>query len=297
MMRQTLFLIACLCAFQLSGNTPGHTHSDLLSDLFSTSSAAEVGKCGYYADSFQGRPTSSGEKYDKNLLTCSHKTLPFGTKVRVTRLDNKKSVVVRVNDRGPFIEGYIVDVSRAAAEELDLIRKGTAQVRVEIVESAESGRVNDAEVASEALGSTNATPSRAIAVKNTATTAAGRPLTYSQTATTLAKTTAKGGTTATQVKVTPSSNLYKVDISSSEKLGYGIQISSLSDANNVLPIVNELQARYADKVLVNVIRDELNQATYKVFVGPYADRKAAETAQKSIAKKYKKTMVVDLSGL
>ncbi|MFM8489564.1 MAG: septal ring lytic transglycosylase RlpA family protein, partial [Bacteroidota bacterium] len=75
----------------------------------------EYGKAGFYSDKFQGRPTSSGERYDKNQLTCAHNTHTFGTRLRVTRVDNGKFVEVRVNDRGPFIDGYVVDLSRRAA--------------------------------------------------------------------------------------------------------------------------------------------------------------------------------------
>ncbi|MCY7330990.1 MAG: septal ring lytic transglycosylase RlpA family protein, partial [Saprospiraceae bacterium] len=89
----------------------------------------EFGKAGYYADALQGRKTASGEKYDKKLLTCAHKSYPFGTKLRITRLDNKKAVIVRVNDRGPFTEGFVVDLSRAAAREIDLITAGRASVK------------------------------------------------------------------------------------------------------------------------------------------------------------------------
>lgn len=69
-----------------------------------------------------------------NELTAAHRTFPFGTKVRVTNLENKKNVVVRVNDRGPFKEGRIIDLSLAAAKELDLIRTGTAKAKLEVLE-------------------------------------------------------------------------------------------------------------------------------------------------------------------
>lgn len=279
-MRQNILTIACLSVLVLCGAA--------LSS-FTQKNAAEVGKCGIYADSFQGRPTESGEKYNKDALTCSHKTLAFGTKIRVTRLDNKKSVVVRVNDRGPFIEGYIVDVSGAAAREIDL-KSGSAQVKIELVESAQSAVATDAQTEAEALktqaaaGQTNA--------------AAAKPVTYSSTPpvnSTPKGITATSGTQAT-AKTAPTSNLYKIDITQSEKTGFGVQITSLNDANNVLPFMKELQTSYPGKVLVNVIRDEFNNPTYKVLVGPYPDKKSADAAQKTIAKKYKKTMVVDLSA-
>jgi rare lipoprotein A len=95
--------------------------------------AFQTGHASWYGGKFQGRLTANGERFDTNKHTAAHRTLPFGTRVRVTNLDNGKSTVVRINDRGPFIQGRIIDLSRAAAEELDMIETGTAPVRIEIV--------------------------------------------------------------------------------------------------------------------------------------------------------------------
>ena len=92
------------------------------------------GVASYYADEFHGKQTSNGEIYDMNSLTAAHRTFPFGTKVRITNLENGKTVIVRVNDRGPFHEGRIIDLSLAAAKELDLVKSGTARVRIEVLE-------------------------------------------------------------------------------------------------------------------------------------------------------------------
>lgn len=94
----------------------------------------QVGKASFYADKFEGSPTASGEKYRASKLTAAHKTLPFGTKVRVTNLANNESVVVTINDRGPFVEGRIIDVSKSAAERLSFFNQGTAEVKLEIVD-------------------------------------------------------------------------------------------------------------------------------------------------------------------
>jgi rare lipoprotein A len=91
------------------------------------------GLASYYADKFHGRQTANGEIYDKDALTAAHKKLPFGTKLRVTNLKNNKSVIVKVNDRGPFVKGRVVDLSRRAAEKLDMIDDGVVKVRVEIL--------------------------------------------------------------------------------------------------------------------------------------------------------------------
>jgi rare lipoprotein A len=93
----------------------------------------EYGKASYYADKFQGKPTASGEPYDRNKLTAAHKTLAFGTLCRVTNTVNKKSVTVRINDRGPFIKGRIIDLSYQAMRLLGGIQAGEIDVMVEIL--------------------------------------------------------------------------------------------------------------------------------------------------------------------
>jgi rare lipoprotein A len=90
-----------------------------------------VGVASYYGKQFHGRKTANGEKYNMNALTAAHRTLPFGTQVKVTNLANERSVVVRVNDRGPFIRGRIMDVSLEAARRLQMVGAGTARVRLE----------------------------------------------------------------------------------------------------------------------------------------------------------------------
>ncbi len=91
------------------------------------------GKASYYANKFNGRKTSSGEIFSNKKLTAAHRSLPFGTKVLVTNLKNGKSIIVRINDRGPFIKGRIIDLSLAAAEQLDMIHSGVVQVEIKVL--------------------------------------------------------------------------------------------------------------------------------------------------------------------
>jgi len=91
---------------------------------------AQEGKASWYGPGFQGRLTASGERFDTNDYTAAHKTIPFGSTVRVENLENGKWLVVRINDRGPFVKGRILDVSFAAAEYLGILKKGTASVRI-----------------------------------------------------------------------------------------------------------------------------------------------------------------------
>ncbi len=92
------------------------------------------GSASYYAAKFQGRRTASGEAFDNNDMTAAHRTLPFGTKVRVTNPATGASVVVRINDRGPFTRGRLIDVSRAAADQLGMVASGHATVELALIE-------------------------------------------------------------------------------------------------------------------------------------------------------------------
>jgi rare lipoprotein A len=94
---------------------------------------AEYGKATYYADQFQGKITASGEPYHADSLTAAHKSYPFGTLVRVTNLKTERSVIVRINDRGPFIQGRIIDLSKKSMSMLTELDNGVIHVRVEQV--------------------------------------------------------------------------------------------------------------------------------------------------------------------
>lgn len=99
--------------------------------------APEVGIASYYAKALHGRSTANGERYDMQALTAAHPRLPFGSRVRVTNLDNGRSVVVRINDRGPYVEKRVIDLSYAAARELQFIGQGTTRVRLEVLDQRE----------------------------------------------------------------------------------------------------------------------------------------------------------------
>jgi rare lipoprotein A len=97
-------------------------------------SKSETGVASYYADKYHGKQTASGEIFDMHALTAAHPTYKFGTRVKVTHLANNRSVTVRINDRGPFMKGRVIDLSLAAAKELQMVKSGIAQVKLEIVE-------------------------------------------------------------------------------------------------------------------------------------------------------------------
>ena len=98
----------------------------------------QYGNASWYSSSLHGRKTASGECYDKDEYTGAHRELPFGTLIKVKNLNNGKEVIVRVNDRGPFIKSRIIDLSRAAAITLGILTMGTARVSIEVISLPES---------------------------------------------------------------------------------------------------------------------------------------------------------------
>lgn len=253
-------------------------------------SPEEFGKCGYYADALHGRNTASGEKYDKTKLTCAHKSLPFGTIIRVTRLDNQKSVEVRVNDRGPYVDGYVTDISRKAAEEIDLIKAGVAKVKIEVVEPLKAPEFTPVDP-----GSKDATFDQSPDGAAPEEDASGKAMLLSKTQ---KQATAKPVSNKTAPVVTKA--VYSVKVAQPVVSGFGIQIANLNNAKNAMEEMNKLQPLAPDQVLLLVETDNTTgeKVAYKVLVGPFADRASADKKQRELAQKgYGKAFIVDLNNL
>ncbi len=144
----TLFLLMLVTIGCSSGNmyeTKGVSRKKLHNKFGTTQTETQLKEvkkgqvyyfvCSYYGKKFNGRQTANGEIFDMYKLSCAPKSLPFGTRLKVINEDNGKSVVVRVNDRGPFIEGRDLDLSYAAAQEIGLIAHGVKKMRVEVLET------------------------------------------------------------------------------------------------------------------------------------------------------------------
>lgn len=131
-----LGLSACGSAVRFSSGgttSSGPSRPSDSGELPPQSGATFRGLASYYAEQFHGRPTSSGEIYNMNDLTAAHRSLPFGTAVRVRNIRNNRTVTVRINDRGPQKQERIIDLSKAAAASLDMIRAGVVEVEITIL--------------------------------------------------------------------------------------------------------------------------------------------------------------------
>lgn len=126
----TLLLVGCSTTTE---NFAAKVNNETVVNHSQASTTTETGVASFYSDKFNGRRTANGEIFHNKKLTAAHRTLPFGTYVKVTALWNGRSVVVKINDRGPFIKGRVIDLSKAAAAKLHLIGKGVGKVDIEVV--------------------------------------------------------------------------------------------------------------------------------------------------------------------
>lgn len=162
------------------GNPPFYEVFGVRYEVMNSSTGyKERGIASWYGKKFHGRLTSNGERYDMYRMTAAHKTLPLPTNVKVTNLDNGRSVIVRVNDRGPFVRGRIIDMSYAAAQALDMTQAGTARVEVEALETSYVGAITTASATRPAAGSNAAGDTTVIASAEAADLPA-QPLMYVQ---------------------------------------------------------------------------------------------------------------------
>lgn len=206
-------------------------------ELFSKADAV----ASYYGEDFHGKPTSSGELFDMNALTAAHKTLPFGTLLEVTNLANGKMVVVRINDRGPFVDDRDIDISQAAAEALDMITTGIARVSLKERKSTESQASTPATLTT-TPATVTATPATVTATPATVT---ATPATVTSTPATVTTTPATVTTTPATVtgsipKVQP---LAKTSVTAPVKTGilWRIQLGAFSREENANRLVIELR--------------------------------------------------------
>lgn len=210
---------------------------------------SETGIAAYYDDKLHGRPTSSGELYDKYALTAAHHNLALGSRIRITRLDNQKSVEVRVNDCCLNAKGRIVDLSRAAAEQLDLIKAGTAKVKIDLI-SAGTGK------------------NCSVAQKT-----APEPATNAK---------SQGAPAPGDMPV----GIYRADALKPITTGFGIQVGAFKDKANADTYVESLKKKGFKDILLQYEGGSA-KAPYKVILGPFDEKNAATAYKKNLAAKYK----------
>lgn len=228
-----------------------------------TVATVHQGLASYYADKFHGRRTSSGERYDKRNFTCANRHFPIGSILRVTHLENNRSVEVRVNDCGPHRADRVVDLSRAAAAEIGLIRDGLAEVRVELVSLGDGNMPCGARYPRPVIvQAPSATPSSPSSTSPSPSTSTSTP-----------------PSTSTSTSTSPPST------------GFGVQVGSYGVMENA----ERMQSSLGSKGITNTFIARQGDL-FRVMVGPFPARETAEQTRQQLQQDHSmNSVVVDLS--
>lgn len=280
--------------------------------------APSTGLATYYADKYHGRPTASGEPYDKFKYTAAHRTFPFGTLVKVTRQDNGVSVVVRINDRGPFTQGRIIDVSRVAAESLNLINSGETQVRIEVVSGVNAGPAGGAAQQpaptpgfpqpttspTSSSPTTNYDPDNrdlsSLPLRNFGGVPAGQPEAAPRPGTSAPGTTPANNAAASHPVVADAERYtpaffqfvaFKRDVS-----GYGIQVGAYFSFYRLMEAMDQLSEKgIQNTILHSAMKD--GQPVFRILVGPFDSQEDAKATLRTLKTKGVEGLVVSLQDL
>ncbi|MBI9067900.1 MAG: septal ring lytic transglycosylase RlpA family protein [Salinivirgaceae bacterium] len=226
----------------------------LIVSLVVKSQITEIGLASFYADKFDGRVTASGAIFNQKKLTAAHRTLPFGTTVKVTNLENSKTVEVTINDRGPFVNDRSIDLSRAAAEELDFIKKGVAKVKVEVID----------------LKKNSTRP-----VKHNVVKAKEEPKEEQ----------------ATLTVTTSGVEYYKISSESIIPEGFGVQIASYQEAANLMKRCDELK-KQINKDLIIQVAESNDSKVYRIVIGTFKSRDEAQEFNSGLKGKFNGSFVI-----
>ncbi|WP_051203186.1 septal ring lytic transglycosylase RlpA family protein [Hugenholtzia roseola] len=224
----------------LTSGTKDYNHNSL--------GYVEEGVASYYAEQFHGKPTANGERFSMYMETAAHKRISFNSLVEVTNLKNNKSIVVRINDRGPYVKNRIIDLSKAAAQKIDMVYDGTAKVKLRVIRVGEYGTTLPT---SDSGGKTDTQPQRPIVDINKEKEA----LKYK-------------------------TRWFSIWGTERFPKGFGVQIASYSDLKNAIQRGKELMAVGYDQIYIQTTwTNNREQRIFRVFVGDTDEASAKKTAQ------------------
>lgn len=232
------------------------------------SAQVQTGKASFYSKKFEGRMMANGGIYHHKQALAAHRFLPFGTELKVTNLANNETAIVKVTDRGPFVDGRIVDVSRSIAKELDFIDNGVTDVVIEVIDHKDE----EVEIT---------TGSKALEKPRKEEILSSSPV--------------QSEAEENQDSVIET-EFYETEITRIKPKGYGVQIGSYEEMANLIQLTDNLRVSYEKKVTVQV-KTIQGVKVYSLILGNFHARKAAEDFKKEVVKKYPGSFLVDFSAL
>jgi rare lipoprotein A len=290
-----LIVFACLCTTAISA-------------------AQEFGLASVYSSKFQGSRTANGEVFNHTQFTGAHRTLPFGTLIRITRTDNGKSVTVRINDRGPFVSERVTDISKAAASKLGIAKEDDeVRVKLEVISDKKTPLGSSNLYTPKGLDTPTSQKTNAAvpmpeiieyaAPKTLDNSAMPRDYHYQPKKTEKSETTlivAQKKNPIPNVTVTPKGldayGFYAVKTNTPDKKGYAVQVASLSNRESMVRIVADLKNDSFKNILVKMVKGKDGDPDYKVLLGSFDSKISADGYLKNIQKRNVKGFVVDLKN-
>ena len=262
----------------------------------------QEGKASFYADKFEGRTTASGEKYSHAKSTCAHLVLPFGTLVKVTNLSNNQSVVVRVNDRGPFVPDRIIDLSQSASEKLGFKSDGTAQVRIEMLDE-QGNVVEPSTVVANPIEKNEVANPKPIPFQEAASSpqvivqSDQKPLSKPKPPVKPVVVSEPKGQFQSLAPAAQSNiqdyELYELKVAQQNKGGFTVQVGSYKELVNVLRIADDMKQSLKKEVRVQVATVN-GEKIYRLMAGEFSLRSDAEAFKQKAAEIYPDCFVVEL---
>jgi rare lipoprotein A len=246
------------------------------------------GVASYYGAYFHGRKTASGEIYNQYKLTAAHKTLPLGTIVKVTNVANSKSVFLKVNDRGPYVKGRIIDVSTKAADLLDFKHKGIAEVIVEVVNPEEfpldlNSVYTDLPVAVSNEPANAEAKEKVLVWENLPTADNGKPNETPE---------QKTAESNNQEAILNKNYIEKSALLKSVSGSFGIDLGDFTGLTELIEIIKKLEQDYKQPVYFEKIDNSGNTVFYKLFVGNYKNRAYADALKIRLLTEFKDCTVI-----
>lgn len=271
------------------------------------------GKASFYDQKFEGRTTANGETFSQNQATAAHKTLPFNSMVKVTNLTNGKSAIVRINDRGPFIRGRIIDLTTKTAKELGFFEEGLADVEIELLTDTKSYEIEDTVTSIEnkttetkenlnetkqAVKSTNvreslatSSPTRQAPVKEEAKIQQNQVEKVESTHKHVASPSGLPQITGETKEIL---EVFALDIKAVDKTFFGVQIASFTDATYLMRFASEIKTAYKEQVMV-LSKIQADRKLYTLVLGQFDKREGAERFMQKVKSSYPDSFIVEVN--
>ena len=241
---------------------------------FTKTYSQEIGLASYYADKFEGQKTANGELYDHEKLTAAHRTIPFGTVLRVTNMRTQNSVIVRVNDRGPFNKRFVIDLSKEAAKAID-IHDGSQDVKIEILENTVIGEVSIHDIGKP---------------KDTITENKIAPVVIEEKKSEAIAPQKQKTADSDSKEVALLKNIYKIESVELPENQFVIKLGKFENFDKVTDFLKKHKLNNLPNTLIYLDKEN-KDLDYYVLVGPFYDKIEAKNFQKTLKKDLKNSIV------